>query len=332
MNGDVKETFLKRTAIIKGIRRFLDGRGYIEVETPILVPVSGGGTARPFVTHHNALNIDMPLRISLELPLKRLIIGGLEKVYEIGRVFRNEGVSVRHYPEFTMLELYEAYTDLSGMMELTESLINELAVTVTGGAVFPYMDWMIDTAKPFEKITMTDAVKKYSGVDFCEIKDIESARAAAKTHGVHFEKHHGIGGILECFFDKFVEPNLIQPTFLTEYPVEISPLAKRTKHNPDYAERFELFIGGREYCNAYTELNDPIDQRSRFEQQEAQRNAGNDEAEPVDEDFLLAMEYGMPPTGGLGIGVDRLVMLLTNSRSIRDQIYFPTLKPAQSLS
>jgi lysyl-tRNA synthetase class 2 len=330
MNTDVKETFLKRTAILKGIRSFLDARGFIEVETPILVPIAGGGAARPFYTHHNALNLDIPLRISLELPLKRLIIGGLEKVYEMGRCFRNEGVSNRHYPEFTMLELYEAYTDLDGMMELIEAMFRKIAVDVVGNAKFTYMDMQIDMGKPFERISMNEAVKKYSGVDFNVIKTLDEAREAAKEHNVHFEKRDGIGGILNRFFEKCAEPNLIQPTFITDYPVEISPLAKRNPEDPEYVGRFELFIGAREYVNAYTELNDPLDQRSRFEQQEAQRAAGNDEAEPVDEDFLLALEYGMPPTGGLGFGVDRLVMLLTNSRSIRDQILFPTLRPGQT--
>ena len=327
VNNDTKETFLKRSAITRGIRNFLEARGYIEVETPILVPISGGAAARPFVTHHNALNLDMPLRISLELPLKRLIIGGFDKVFEMGRVFRNEGVSIKHYPEYTLLELYEAYTDLDGMMELTESLIRTLAINVVGTAKLPYGDAEIDVEKPFERLTMCEAVKKYSGVDFGTITTIDEARIAAKEHNVHFETRHAIGDLLNLFFEQYAEPNLIQPTFITEYPVEISPLAKRNPNNPNYVGRFELFIGTREYGNAYTELNDPIDQRARFEQQEAQRMAGDDEAEPIDEDFLLAMEYGMPPTGGLGIGIDRLVMLLTNSRSIRDVITFPTMKP-----
>jgi len=327
MNNNSKETFLKRSQIMKGIRNFLEARGYIEVETSVLVPISGGASARPFMTHHNALDLDMPLRISLELPLKRLIIGGLEKVFEMGRVFRNEGVSYKHYPEYTLLELYEAFTDLEGMMELTESLIRTLAVNVCGGTKLPFGDDEIDVGEPFARMSMKEAVLKYSGVDFNGITTVEAAQEEAKANGVKYESHHGVGGILELFFEKFVEANLIQPTFITGYPVEISPLAKRIPEDPGYVNRFEIFIRGSEYGNAYTELNDPIDQRARFEEQEAQRKGGNDEAEPIDEDFLLAMEYGMPPTGGLGIGIDRLVMLLTNSSSIRDVIFFPTMRP-----
>lgn len=329
VNPEVKDTFIKRSAIIKGIRNFLDNRGFIEVETPVLQTIPGGANARPFLTHHNALDLPMHLRISLELPLKRLIVGGLERVYEIGRVFRNEGVSIRHNPEFTLMELYQAYTDYYGMMELTETLIRTLATEVAGKTEIEYMDTIIDLGKPFERITMVEAVKKYAGVDFDEISDVEQARETAKKHGVHFEKRHGKGDILNLFFEEFAEKNLIQPTFLMDHPVEISPLTKRKPDNPDYTERFELFIVGREFANAYSELNDPIDQRRRFEHQESLRLAGDDEANMIDEDFMLALEYGMPPTGGLGIGVDRLIMLLTASYSIRDVLFFPTMKPTK---
>jgi len=329
VNPEIKETFIKRTNIMKAIRTFLDNRSYLEVETPILQNIAGGTTARPFMTHHNTLDLDMYLRIALELPLKRLIVGGLERVYELGRCFRNEGMSIKHNPEFTMLELYEAYTDYHGMMELTESLIRYAAMEVCGTAVIPYGDHTIDLEKPFAKITMVDAVKEYSGVDFDEIKNLEEARAIADKHNVHYEKRHGKGDILAAFFDKFAEDHLIQPTFLLDYPVEISPLAKRIPGNPAYTERFELFIAGREHANAFSELNDPIDQRARFMHQEEMRKAGDEEAAPSDEDFLEAVEYGLPPTGGMGMGIDRLIMLLTNSASIRDVIFFPTMKPRE---
>ena len=327
VNPEIKDAFIKRTAIMKAIRNFLDGRGYLEVETPVLQTIAGGTTARPFMTHHNTLDLDMYLRIALELPLKRLIVGGLERVYELGRCFRNEGMSVKHNPEFTMLELYEAYTDYHGMMELTESLIRHAAKEVQGTAVITYGEHTIDLEKPFARITMVEAVKQYAGVDFDSISTLEDARAAAKEHNVHFEQRHGKGDILAAFFDEFAEKHLIQPTFLLDYPVEISPLAKRIPGNPEYTERFELFIAGREYANAFSELNDPIDQRARFMHQEEMRKAGDDEAAPSDEDFLTAVEYGMPPTGGMGMGIDRLIMLLTNSASIRDVIFFPTMKP-----
>lgn len=327
VNPEVKDTFLKRSAIFKAIRNFLDSRGYIEVETPVLQTIAGGAAARPFITHHNTLDIDMYLRIALELPLKRLIVGGFERVYEIGRVFRNEGVSIRHNPEFTLIEIYEAYTDYNGMMNLTEDLFRSVAQNVLGKTEINYGGHALDLGKPFQRISMIDAVKQHSGVDFDEIKTIEEARAIAKQKHVTYEERHGIGGILNLFFEEFVEKNLIQPTFIVDYPVEISPLSKRKPDKPDFTERFELFIVGREYGNAYSELNDPIDQRQRFEQQEAMRAAGDDEANMVDEDFICALEYGMPPTGGLGIGLDRMVMLLTESTSIRDVILFPTMKP-----
>jgi len=326
-NPEIKDAFIKRTAIFKAVREFLDNRNYLEVETPMLQSIAGGTTARPFTTHHNTLDLDMFLRIALELPLKRLIVGGLERVYELGRCFRNEGMSVKHNPEFTMLELYEAYTDYHGMMELTESLIRFACEKVNNKLIIEYGENTIDLEKPFEKITMIEAVKKYSGVDFNEIKTLEEAREVAKKHHVKFETRHGKGDILAAFFDEFAEKNLIQPTFLTDYPIEISPLAKKIKGSEEYVERFELFIGGREYANAFTELNDPIDQRARFMHQEEMRKLGDDEASPSDEDFLQAVEYGMPPTGGMGMGMDRLVMLLTNSSSIRDVIFFPTMKP-----
>ena len=329
VNPEVKDTFIKRSAIIKGIRDYLDGLGFMEVETPLLHEIAGGANARPFVTHHNTLNMQMFLRIALELPLKRLIVGGLERVYEIGRCFRNEGMSTRHNPEFTMIELYQAYTDYHGMMNLTETLLKKLALDITGSALVEYFGTTIDFKKPFERITMVDAVKKYSDVDFDKISTLEQARAIAQRHDIEYKEFHGKGEILNLFFEKYAEKNLIQPTFLMDHPVEISYLCKKKPDKPDYAERFELFILGREYANAYSELNDPVDQRERFMRQESLREAGDEEANAIDEDFLLALEYGMPPTGGLGIGVDRLVMLLTHSASIRDVLFFPTMRPVQ---
>lgn len=326
MNPEVKDTFIKRSLIIREIRNFLDGRDFIEVETPVLVPNAGGAAARPFLTHHNALDQDIFLRISLELYLKRLIVGGLERVYEIGRVFRNEGLSVRHNPEFTLLELYQAYTDYEGMMELTESMFRTLAEKVLGTAVIRYADVEIDLSKPFERITMVDAVKKYTGIDFNEIKTEEEAKALAKERHIAYEDRHKKGDILNLFFEEYVEEHLVQPTFVIDHPVEISPLTKRKPSNPDHVERFELFITQREMANAYSELNDPIDQRTRFEAQEALKAAGDEEANSMDEDFLNALSYGMPPTGGIGIGIDRLVMLLTDSAAIRDVLLFPTMK------
>lgn len=327
MNPEVKDTFLKRTAIIKSIRSFLDNREFIEVETPVLQTIAGGASARPFVTHHNALDIDMYMRIALELPLKRLIAGGFERVYEIGRVFRNEGISLRHNPEFTMLELYQAYTDYNGMMELTESMIKNICKEVLGSSVLPFGEDMIDFEKPFEKITMIDAVKKYAGVDFDSIETLEEARKIAKEHHIKFEQRHGKGDILSFFFEEYAEEKLVQPTFVIDHPIEISHLTKKKNDKPEYTERFELFVCGRELANAYSELNDPIDQRERFLHQESMREQGDDEASMIDEDFLTAMEYGMPPMGGLGIGIDRLIMLLTNSYNIREVIFFPTMKP-----
>lgn len=327
MNPEVKDTFIKRSAILREIRNYLDAQGFLEVETPVLQTIPGGAAARPFITHHNALDIDMYCRIALELPLKRLIVGGLERVYEIGRVFRNEGIDIRHNPEFTLIEIYQAYTDYHGMMDLAEGLFRTIAKNVVGSTTINYGGYELDLGKPFERLTMVDAVKKYSGVDFNEVPDTAAAKALAKERGIEFEERHAKGDILNLFFDEYVEKNLIQPTFITDYPVEISPLTKRKPDNPDYTERFELFIVGREYGNAYSELNDPIDQRKRFEYQEAMRAAGDDEANMIDEDFLAALEYGMPPTGGIGIGVDRLVMLMTESVSIRDVILFPTMKP-----
>ena len=323
MNPEVKDTFIKRSAILREIRNYLDAQGFLEVETPVLQTIPGGAAARPFITHHNALDIDMYCRIALELPLKRLIVGGLE----IGRVFRNEGIDIRHNPEFTLIEIYQAYTDYHGMMDLAEGLFRTIAKNVVGSTTINYGGYELDLGKPFERLTMVDAVKKYSGVDFNEVPDTAAAKALAKERGIEFEERHAKGDILNLFFDEYVEKNLIQPTFITDYPVEISPLTKRKPDNPDYTERFELFIVGREYGNAYSELNDPIDQRKRFEYQEAMRAAGDDEANMIDEDFLTALEYGMPPTGGIGIGVDRLVMLMTESVSIRDVILFPTMKP-----
>ena len=327
VNPEVRDVFVKRSRSISQIRRVLDDRGFLEVETPVLHTIAGGANARPFITHHNTLDIDMYLRIALELHLKRLIVGGFERVYEIGRVFRNEGMDTRHNPEFTLLELYQAYTDFNGMMDLTEELIRTVAKNVLGTAQITYGGVAIDLDKPFERLSMKDAVKKYSGVDFDTLADLEAARAAAKAHGIAYEERHEKGDILNLFFEEYCEEKLIQPTFITGHPVEISPLAKRIPGNEAYTERFELFIVGREHANAFSELNDPIDQRARFEAQAALKAAGDDEACDVDEDFLCALEYGMPPTGGLGIGVDRLVMLLTDTASIRDCLLFPTMKP-----
>ena len=327
MNQDVKDTFIKRTKIIRSIRNYLDNLGFLEVETPMLVSNAGGAAARPFETHYNALDEDVKLRISLELYLKRLIVGGLERVYEIGRVFRNEGLDTRHNPEFTLMELYQAYTDYHGMMELTENLFRHLANEVCGSEIIPYGEHMIDFSKPFERLTMVDAVKKYAGVDFSQVKTDAEAKALADEHNVHYEDRHTKGDILNLFFEEFVEDKLIQPTFVMDHPVEISPLTKRKPENPDYVERFELFCNGWEMCNAYSELNDPIDQRHRFEEQEKMFAAGDEEANHTDEDFLCALEHGMPPTGGIGYGIDRLTMLLTNSPAIRDVILFPTMKP-----
>ncbi|MBQ6251807.1 lysine--tRNA ligase [Ruminococcus sp.] len=332
INPEVKDTFIKRSMIISSIRRYLDAQGFMEVETPMLVSNAGGAAARPFETHYNALDEDVKLRISLELYLKRLIVGGLERVYEIGRVFRNEGVDTRHNPEFTLMELYQAYTDYYGMMDLTENMFRHVAQEVCGTTCVPYGEYMIDLGKPFERLTMIDAVKKYSGVDFSEIKTLEEARKIADEKGVEYEARHKRGDILNLFFEAFVEEHLIQPTFIMDHPIEISPLTKKKPDAPDYVERFELFITGREMCNAYSELNDPIDQRERFKAQEEALSQGDEEANRTDEDFLNALEIGMPPTGGIGYGIDRLVMLLTNSASIRDVLLFPTLKslPANS--
>ena len=330
VNPDVKTTFYKRSLIIKKIRNFLDEKNFVEVETPILVSNAGGAAARPFVTHHNSLNEDFKLRISLELYLKRLIIGGMERVYEIGRVFRNEGMDTRHNPEFTLMELYQAYTDYHGMMDLTESMFRYLATEVCGSTTITYGDKEIDLGKPFERLTMTDAVKKYAGVDFDAVKDDAEAKQLAKEHNIEFEDRHTKGDILNLFFEEFCEDKLIQPTFIMDHPVDISPLTKRKPSRPDQVERFELYINTWEMCNAYSELNDPIDQRERFKAQDAAAAAGDEEANHTDEDFLTAMEYGMPPTGGIGYGIDRLVMLLTNSPSIRDVLLFPTMKPLDS--
>ena len=327
VNSDVKETFIKRSQIIKEIRTFLDSNDFIEVETPVLQTIPGGAAARPFITHHNALDIDMYLRIALELHLKRLIVGGFDKVYEIGRVFRNEGISVRHNPEFTLLELYQAYTDYYGMMDLTENLIKTVAQKVLGTTVINYGGVTIDLGKPFRKVSMTELVKEHSGVDFDEINSLNDARKIAKEHHIEFEPSHLKGDILNLFFEKYVEDKLIQPTFVTNHPVEISPLAKKIPDNPGYTQRFELFIVAREHANAFSELNDPIDQKERFLRQVELRSNGNEEANMMDDDFINALEYGLPPTGGLGIGIDRLVMLLTNSASIRDVLLFPTMKP-----
>ena len=326
MNPEVKDTFVKRSQILKEIRNFLDGRGFMEVETPMLVANAGGAAARPFETHYNALDEDVKLRISLELYLKRLIVGGLERVYEIGRVFRNEGVDTRHNPEFTLMELYQAYTDYEGMMELTESMFRYLAEKVCGSSVISYNGTVIDMSKPFERITMIDAVKKYSGVDFNTVKTDEEAKAIAREHNVVFEERHKKGDIINLFFEEFCEEKMIQPTFVMDHPVEVSPLTKRKPSNPELVERFEMYIYGREMCNAYSELNDPIDQRERFKAQEEAFAAGDEEANHTDEDFLNALELGMPPTGGIGYGIDRLVMLLTDSQAIRDVLLFPTMK------
>lgn len=326
VNQDVKDTFIKRTLIVREIRNYLDSNGFLEVETPVLTTEAGGAAARPFEAYYNALDEKVKLRISLELYLKRLIVGGLERVYEIGRVFRNEGLSVRHNPEFTLLEAYQAFTDYKGMMELSENLIRHLAQTVLGTQKIKYGDIEIDLSKPFERMTMVEAVKKYANVDFMQISDTAEAKRVAKEHNIEFEDRHEKGDILNLFFEEFVENKLEQPTFITEHPVEISPLAKRKVDDPNYTERFELFITCREIANAFSELNDPIDQRKRFEAQEKLRQLGDEEANTVDEDFLTALEYGMPPTGGIGIGIDRLVMLLTNSQAIRDVLFFPTMK------
>ena len=327
VNPEVRDTFVKRSQILREIRRFLDDRGFMEVETPMLVPNAGGAAARPFETHYNALDEDVKLRISLELYLKRLIVGGLERVYEIGRVFRNEGVDTRHNPEFTLMELYQAYTDYNGMMELTEDMFRHLAKVVCGSTTITYQGTEIDLGKPFDRLTMIDAVKKYSGVDFDAVKTLEEARALAREHGIAFEDRHTRGDIINLFFEAYCEENLIQPVFIMDHPVEISPLTKKKPTDPTKVERFELFIYGREMCNAYSELNDPVDQRARFAAQDAMAAAGDAEANHTDEDFLNALEIGMPPTGGIGYGIDRLVMLLTDSAAIRDVLLFPTMKP-----
>ena len=326
MNQDVKDTFVKRSRIISAIRRYLDGQGFLEVETPMLVSNAGGAAARPFETHYNALDEDVKLRISLELYLKRLIVGGMERVYEIGRVFRNEGLDTRHNPEFTLMELYQAYTDYHGMMDLTENMYRYVAQTVLGTTTISYNGIEMDLGKPFERITMVDAVKKYSGVDWNEIKDLEAARAAAREHHIEYEERHKKGDILNLFFEEFVEEHLIQPTFVMDHPVEISPLTKKKPENPEYVERFEFFMNGWEMANAYSELNDPIDQRARFAAQEELFAQGDEEANHTDEDFLNALEIGMPPTGGIGFGIDRMCMLLTDSAAIRDVLLFPTMK------
>ena len=327
VNPEVKDTFIKRSKIISAIRRFLDAQGFMEVETPMLVANAGGAAARPFQTHFNALNEDLKLRISLELYLKRLIVGGMERVYEIGRVFRNEGLDTRHNPEFTLMELYQAYTDYQGMMDLTENLYRYVAQEVLGTTTIVYNGIEMDLSRPFERITMLDAVKKYAGVDFDEIHTLEEARAVAKEHHVEFEARHKKGDILSLFFEEFVEEHLIQPIFVMDHPIEISPLTKKKPDNPEYVERFEFFMNGWEMANAYSELNDPIDQRERFAAQEEQFAQGDDEANHTDEDFLNALEIGMPPTGGIGYGIDRMCMLFTDSAAIRDVLLFPTMKP-----
>ena len=326
MNADVKETFVKRSKVLKAIRQYLDTQNFMEVETPMLVSNAGGAAARPFETHFNALDEDLKLRISLELYLKRLIVGGMERVYEIGRVFRNEGLDTRHNPEFTLMELYQAYTDYHGMMDLTENLFRYVAQEVNGSLTLRYGEHTMDLSKPFERITMVDAVKKYAGVDFNEIKTLDEARAIAKEKHVEFEARHTKGDILNLFFEEYVEEHLIQPTFVMDHPIEISPLTKKKPENPEYVERFEMFMNGWEMCNAYSELNDPIDQRERFKAQEAALAAGDDEANTTDEDFLNALSIGMPPTGGIGYGIDRMVMLMTDSPAIRDVLLFPTMK------
>ena len=330
MNAESKQTFINRSKIISTIRRYLDSQGFMEVETPMLVPNAGGAAARPFETHFNALDEDVKLRISLELYLKRLIVGGMERVYEIGRVFRNEGLDTRHNPEFTLMELYQAYTDYHGMMDLTENLYRFVAQEVLGATKITYNGIEMDLGKPFERITMLDAVKKYSGVDFNEIKTLEQARAVAKEHHVEYEERHKKGDILNLFFEEFVEEHLVQPTFVMDHPIEISPLTKKKPENPDYVERFEFFMNGWEMANAYSELNDPIDQRERFKAQEELLAQGDEEANHTDEDFLYALELGMPPTGGIGFGIDRMVMLLTDSPAIRDVLLFPTMKSLDS--
>ncbi|GAA6493275.1 lysine--tRNA ligase [Candidatus Bariatricus faecipullorum] len=326
MNPEVKDTFIKRSRIISSIRKYLDGQGFMEVETPMLVANAGGAAARPFETHFNALGEDFKLRISLELYLKRLIVGGLEKVYEIGRVFRNEGLDTRHNPEFTLMELYQAYTDYNGMMDLTENLYRHVAQEVLGTTKIVYNGVEMDLGKPFERITMVDAVKKYAGVDWNEVHTLQEARALAKEHKIEFEERHKKGDILSLFFEEYAEPHLLQPTFVTDHPIEISPLTKKKPDNPDYVERFEFFMNGWEMANAYSELNDPIDQRARFKDQEEQLAQGNEEANTTDEDFLNALEIGMPPTGGIGFGIDRMCMLLTGAAAIRDVLLFPTMK------
>ena len=326
MNEEVKKTFVMRSRIISSIRRYLDGQGFLEVETPMLVSNAGGAAARPFETHYNALDEDVKLRISLELYLKRLIVGGLERVYEIGRVFRNEGLDTRHNPEFTLMELYQAYTDYYGMMDLTENMFRHVAEEVCGTTLITYGDVEVDLGKPFERMTMVEAVRKYAGVDFDQIKDTEEAKKIADDKGVHYEARHTKGDILNLFFEEFAEEHLVQPTFIMDHPIEVSPLTKKKPDKPEYVERFELFITCREMCNAYSELNDPIDQRERFKAQEAALAAGDEEANTTDEDFLNALDIGMPPTGGIGYGIDRLVMLLTNSPAIRDVLLFPTMK------
>ncbi len=326
MNPEVKDTFIKRSKIISSIRRYLDGQGFMEVETPMLVSNAGGAAARPFETHFNALNEDLKLRISLELYLKRLIVGGLERVYEIGRVFRNEGLDTRHNPEFTLMELYQAYTDYNGMMDLTENLYRHVAQDVLGTTKIVYNGIEMDLGKPFERITMVDAVKKYAGVDWNEVETLERARELAKEHNIEFEERHKKGDILNLFFEEYVEEHLVQPTFVMDHPIEISPLTKKKPENPDYVERFEFFMNGWEMANAYSELNDPIDQRERFKAQEEQLAQGDEEANTTDEDFLNALEIGMPPTGGIGFGIDRMCMLLTDSAAIRDVLLFPTMK------
>ena len=330
MNPDVKDTFIKRSKMISCIRRYLDAQGFIEVETPMLVANAGGAAARPFETHYNALDEDVRLRISLELYLKRLIVGGLERVYEIGRVFRNEGVDTRHNPEFTLMELYQAYTDYHGMMDLTENMFRYLAQEVCGSTVITYGENEIDLGKPFERLTMIDAVKRYAGVDFDAVPDTEAAKKLADERGIAYEARHQKGDILNMFFEEYCEDKLIQPTFIMDHPVDVSPLTKRKPDKPDYVERFELFVNGWEMCNAYSELNDPIDQRERFKAQDAAAAAGDEEANHTDEDFLNALEIGMPPTGGIGYGIDRLAMLLTNSPAIRDVLLFPTMKPVDA--
>lgn len=326
MNADVKETFIKRSKIISCIRSYLNGQGFLEVETPMLVSNAGGAAARPFETHFNALNEDLKLRISLELYLKRLIVGGMERVYEIGRVFRNEGLDTRHNPEFTLMELYQAYTDYHGMMDLTENLYRYVAKEVTGSEIITYGEYSIDLSKPFERITMVDAVKKYADVDFNEIHSTQEAKKLADEHHIEYEERHQKGDILSLFFEHYVEEHLIQPTFIMDHPIEISPLTKKKPDNPEYVERFEFFLNGWEMANAYSELNDPIDQRERFEEQEKAFAAGDAEANHTDEDFLNALNIGMPPTGGIGFGIDRMVMILTNSMAIRDVLLFPTMK------